>query len=184
MAREIGRITRHDIAMSIERTPVVVRASEAWEIRIVHDLPFCRVWLRPGARGTWLGTPAGIPRDVMQAFDLRERRDGGLETLRGWKSWSRLRWKRFQGRRLRARQGEIVAKVIIDGVARPTGAQVETLVFDPVGAPDPSALSPLRVRLPQPAWCIAAQGAMLRRAITWQTMCTRAHDAPDDLVPV
>lgn len=143
-----GKMTRCEAWIEIEEVPVMSYTRETWEIRILHELPRCRVLLRPKGRGEWLERAGDVPEDVLSFFSSKEDRNGRIVSTRSWRSWEKLRWVGGDGRRLKGKSGEIHAQVEIASVGRPTGETKSCLIIEALGAPYPDMLSPVRLSLP------------------------------------
>jgi hypothetical protein len=143
-----GRATRCDAWLRLEEDPVMECGDEYWEIRIFNLQPKCRIYMRQGQRGAWIQDVADIPDDVLRFFGARGDKSGRIVSNRSWKSWERMRWLSGRGRRLKGRQGEIHASIEIPGVRRPTGEVRSTLLIEPIGAPRPDEVAPVRLVLP------------------------------------
>lgn len=143
-----GRATRCDAWLELEEDPVMRRCDEYWEIRIFNLKPKCRIYLRQGQRGAWFQDVGDIPEDVLRFFGARADKNGRIVSDRSWKSWERMRWLNGRGRRLRGKQGEIHASIEIPNVRRPTGEIRSTLLIEPIGAPCPDEVAPVRLVLP------------------------------------
>lgn len=143
-----GRATHCDAWMELKEDPIMTSEDEYWEVKILNDQPRCRIYLRAGARGSWQHDDADVPQDVLKFFEARMDRNGSLVSNRSWRSWERLDWARKSGRRLKGKRGEIHASVIIPEVSRPTGEIQSTLLIEPIGAPYPDQIEPVRLDLP------------------------------------
>ena len=142
------RATRCEAILHIEEEPVVTRGAETWEVRIIQDMPKCRLVLREGGRGAWLEAAEAVPEEVLAAFQARADRDGRIITKRSWKLWEKTRWTEGRGRRLRGRVGEIHLLVNIADVTRQTGEVRSRIVIEPLGGPCPDPAPPVRLDLP------------------------------------
>jgi hypothetical protein len=145
-----GRSTNFDAVLEIEEDTITVSGSETWEVRVIRDLPRCRLELRREGRGQWLRCADQVPQDVLAFFDAKKAREGHIETLRKWKSWEKLNWIKGRGQRRRARSGEIIAVVEIREVRRSTGQIEARVVIAPIT--DDAGLA---VKIPLP--CTSAQ---------------------------
>lgn len=143
-----GRATGCEAWLSIEEEAVMAACQETWEVRVIQELPKCRVILRKDGRGKWLESPEAVPQDVLAFLQAREARNGTIVTDRSWKAWEKMRWAQGRGRRLRGRSGELHALVEIKDVRRPTGDMRSRLVIEALGAPFPEQVKPIQLDLP------------------------------------
>jgi hypothetical protein len=148
IADAFGRAVNFDALLQIEDDPVEIIQSETWEIRVIQDLPKCRLELRLRGRGAWVCDAAAIPADILRILEARADRKGSIITNRKWKSWSRLSWANVVGRRLKSRKGELVFVAEIPNIRRDTGERLWRLRLDPIGAPCPDSLAPVQISLP------------------------------------
>ena len=153
-----GKSTNFDAVLNIEEDAIAVCGSETWEVRVIRDLPRCRIELRREGRGAWIKCASRIPPDVLNFFDAKEARDGHIETARRWKSWEKLNWIKGCGSRRRARNGEIIAVVEISEVRRSTGMVEARVIIAPI-----TEDKRLTVKIPLP--CTASDIALAVESI-------------------
>ena len=148
ISHAFGYATNFDAKLEFEEEQVQAVETEQWEVRVIQARPRCLVEVRPAARGAWLSSIDAVPADVQRFLQLRATREGRIETDRSWKAWQRMSWANAGGRRLRSRNGELVAFAIVPGVSRPTGEVRRRLRLEAFGTERPEEVAPIKLALP------------------------------------
>lgn len=143
-----GRATGCEAELDLLEEILSQSGSESWEVRIIRELPQCRIELRQGSRGAWLTRAEMVPQDVLGFFAALSDRSGRIVTRRSWKCWQRQVLMGRLGRRLKSKAGELVACVTIENVRRPTGEVRHSLLIRAIGAPFPDLVAPVRLEMP------------------------------------